>query len=98
MKPVGPAPVFTQNLRDEKIKIGDTLTLTCQGLVCIANLPHVYSLLHTDIVARVDISTSHTISFVALNYLSSCTKYEPVVVGTQFSNISPLSEHYSFGE
>jgi hypothetical protein len=33
MKPVGPAPVFQQNLRDEKIKIGEKVTLTCQGLV-----------------------------------------------------------------
>jgi hypothetical protein len=46
MKPVGPAPVFKQNLRDEKIKIGDTLTLTCQGLVSIADTPHVRSLMH----------------------------------------------------
>ncbi|XP_069686561.1 titin homolog isoform X2 [Periplaneta americana] len=30
MKPVGPPPVFKQDLRNEKIKIGDTITLACQ--------------------------------------------------------------------
>jgi hypothetical protein len=28
---MGPPPVFKQELRNEKIKIGDKITLTCQG-------------------------------------------------------------------
>jgi hypothetical protein len=31
MKPMGPPPVFKQELRNEKVKIGDKITLTCQG-------------------------------------------------------------------
>jgi hypothetical protein len=31
MKPVGPPPAFKQELRNEKIRIGDKITLTCQG-------------------------------------------------------------------
>jgi hypothetical protein len=35
MKPVGPPPVFKQELHNEKIKIGDKITLTCQGEDCL---------------------------------------------------------------
>jgi hypothetical protein len=35
MKSVGPPPVFKQELRNEKIKIGDKITLTCQGEDCL---------------------------------------------------------------
>nr|CAD7199640.1 unnamed protein product [Timema douglasi] len=31
LKPVGPPPIFAQELRNEKVKIGDTATLSCQG-------------------------------------------------------------------
>jgi hypothetical protein len=31
MKPVGPSPVFKQELQNDKVKVGDTITLTCQG-------------------------------------------------------------------
>nr|CAD7399300.1 unnamed protein product [Timema cristinae] len=33
LKPVGPPPIFAQELRNEKVKIGDTATLSCQVAV-----------------------------------------------------------------
>lgn len=35
MKPMGPPPAFKQELRNEKIRIGDKITLTCQGENCL---------------------------------------------------------------